>query len=265
MRWSRPRACHNPRVQQASEPPRASAPGVRDWGPASLLGLCWAVLPGVFGATLLASIGTVSDWLEGLGALGLPLYALVFAASAGLGLLPTYAQAILGGWVFGFGLGFPAALLGFTLAAAVGYGVARGIAGDGLDRLLSRDPRMATVRDALLRERQRRTLLVTALLRIPPTSPFSLMNLAFASARVALLPFLLGTTLGLSPRTLVYVWMGAAGAATGAEGLGSLLVQRGGWWQVGLGLALTLIVFYLLQRLAQAALQRTLKPPEHGP
>jgi uncharacterized membrane protein YdjX (TVP38/TMEM64 family) len=91
------------------------------------------------------------------------------------------------------------------------------------------------------------------------------MNLAFASARVAPLPFLLGTTLGLSPRTLVYVWMGAAGSATGAEGLGSLLARRGGLWQIGLGLGLTLLVLYILQRLAQAALQRTLRPAELRP
>jgi uncharacterized membrane protein YdjX (TVP38/TMEM64 family) len=248
-----------------SPTPQPGRTSLRDWGPASLLGLVWAVLPGVLGVTVLASIGPLSNWLVGLGPLGLPLYAGVFAICAGLGLLSTYAQAILGGWVFGFALGFPAALLGFTLAAAVGYTVARSIAGDGLERLLARHPRVLAVRDVLLRERQRRTLLVTALMRIPPTSPFSLMNLAFASARVAPLPFLLGTTLGLSPRTLVYVWMGAAGSATGAEGLGSLLARRGGLWQIGLGLGLTLLVLYILQRLAQAALQRTLRPAELRP
>jgi uncharacterized membrane protein YdjX (TVP38/TMEM64 family) len=244
-----------------SSPPAplpSTAPSLRDLGRAGALGLVWAVLPGILGVTLLASIGTVSDWLVARGPWGLPIYSLAFAASAGLGLLPTYAQAILGGWVFGLALGFPAALLGFTLAALVGYLLARWVAGDSLERLLARDRRLLVVRDALVRERHGRTLLVTALLRIPPTSPFSLMNLAFASARVAVGPFLLGTTFGLAPRTLVYVWMGAAGAKTGAHGLGELAKNSKGLWQLALGIGLTLLVLTLLQRMAQKALERTL-------
>lgn len=247
------------------EPVPPAAPSLRDLGRAGALGLVWAVLPGVLGVTLLASIGAVSDWLVARGPWGLPIYALAFAASAGLGLLPTYAQAILGGWVFGFALGFPAALLGFTLAALVGYLLARWVAGDSLERLLARDPRLLVVRDALVRERHGRTLLVTALLRIPPTSPFSLMNLAFASARVALWPYLVGTTLGLAPRTVVYVWMGAAGAGTGAKGLGELVKNSKGLWQVALGIGLTLLVLTLLQRMAQKALERTLGSPSTPP
>ena len=69
-----------------------------------ILALAWVTLPALFGFWLLAEIGNVSDWFDrweidhGL-VISLLVYVAVFALSSGLGLLPTYAQAFLGGWV----------------------------------------------------------------------------------------------------------------------------------------------------------------------
>ncbi|MEE2973205.1 MAG: hypothetical protein VX672_08765, partial [Planctomycetota bacterium] len=62
----------------------------------------WAVVPAALGFILLARIGDLSSFYaeiraeEGV-AVALGLYAMIFGVTAGLGLLPTYAQAILGG------------------------------------------------------------------------------------------------------------------------------------------------------------------------
>lgn len=228
----------------------------KEAGPAGVLAILWAVLPGVLGITLLVQLGPVAEWMEAHPSLGLALYTFAFAATAGLGLLPTYAQAFLGGWVFGMAVGLPAALFGFTLAAAVGYGVAKWISGERVRRMIAKHAQAQAIRDDLVGSGFGRTLLVVSLLRVPPTSPFSLTNLAMAATGVSLWPYLLGTTLGMAPRTVVYVAMGAAGSASGAEDLGELLSDGQGKWMAIVGVVLMLVVFQILQRMAARALER---------
>lgn len=228
----------------------------KEAGPAGVLAILWAILPGVLGITLLVQLGPVADWMEANPNLGLVLYTFAFAATAGLGLLPTYAQAFLGGWVFGLAVGLPAALFGFTLAAAVGYGVAMLVSGERIRRMISKHAQAQAIRDDLVGSGFGRTLLVVSLLRVPPTSPFSLTNLAMAATGVSVLPYLLGTTLGMAPRTVVYVAMGAAGSASGAEDLGELLSDGQGKWMAIAGVVLMLGVFQILQRMAASALDR---------
>jgi ABC-type Na+ efflux pump permease subunit len=79
-----------------------SATERRDLVGLGVLAGCWALLPALFGFWLLAEIGWVSERYEsvqemhGLGA-AIAVYAVIFGVTAGLGLLPTYAQAFLGG------------------------------------------------------------------------------------------------------------------------------------------------------------------------
>ena len=92
----------------------------------TILGICWVAFPPLLGFWIIAEIGAIGDWLMTFGGpeiviaggsvplYGLLIYAACFMVCCGLGILPTYAQAILGGWVFGFWLGTPAALIGFT-------------------------------------------------------------------------------------------------------------------------------------------------------
>lgn len=228
----------------------------REAGPAGVLALMWAILPGVLGVTLLVKLGPVAAWMEAHPTLGLLVYTLAFATTAGLGLLPTYAQAFLGGWVFGMAVGLPAALFGFTLAAAVGYAVAGWVSGERIRGMIARHAQAQAIRDDLVGSGFRRTLLVVSLLRIPPTSPFSLTNLAMAATGVSLWPYLIGTTLGMAPRTVVYVAMGAAGAGSGAEDLGELLSDGQGKWMAVVGVVLMLGVFQVLQRMASKTLER---------
>jgi uncharacterized membrane protein YdjX (TVP38/TMEM64 family) len=81
-------------------------------------------MPALGGFVLLYYIRPVSEWLVSLGNGGVALYAGVFIVTAGLGLLPTYAQAFLGGWAFGPVVGTIAALLGFVGASCVGRPIA---------------------------------------------------------------------------------------------------------------------------------------------
>jgi uncharacterized membrane protein YdjX (TVP38/TMEM64 family) len=181
----------------------------------------------VCGVALLASLGPISEWLLYHRPLGLALYTVVFVLGAGLGFLPTYAQSILGGWVFGVAAGLPAALLGFTGGGWIGYAVARRVSSDRVEALIARNEKARAIRDALVGRGALRTFLVVALLRLPPNSPFALTNLVMATTGVPLPAFLAGTLVGMAPRTTVAVSLAAAAAATGAEDIQTFVRHRG--------------------------------------
>jgi uncharacterized membrane protein YdjX (TVP38/TMEM64 family) len=181
----------------------------------------------VCGTLLLAALGPLSEWLLYHRPLGLALYTVVFVLGAGLGFLPTYAQSILGGWVFGVGLGLPAALLGFTGGGLLGYRVARRVSRDRVLALIETNPKARAIRDALVGRSPWRTVLIVTLLRLPPNSPFALTNLVMATTGVPLPAFLAGTFLGMLPRTAVAVALAAAAASTGAEDIQTFVRHRG--------------------------------------
>jgi uncharacterized membrane protein YdjX (TVP38/TMEM64 family) len=181
----------------------------------------------VCGTLLLVNLGPLSEWLLLHPALGLAVFTLAFVLGAGLGFLPTYAQSILGGWVFGVALGLPAALVGFTGGGLLGYHVARRVSQDRVEERIEHNPKARAIRDALVGRGPWRTLLIVALLRLPPNSPFALANLAMAAAGVPLPAFVAGTFLGMLPRTAVAVALAAAAAATGAEDIQTFVRHRG--------------------------------------
>ena len=127
--------------------------------------------------------------------------------AGGLAILPTWAHSVMGGWVFGFATGFPAAILSIVGGSAVGYIVGRLASGERIVRLLEEHPKSRAVYDSLLRSGFGKSLLIVTLIRLPPSSPYAVTNLALASARVHPFVYLLGTFLGLAPRTAVVVYL----------------------------------------------------------
>jgi uncharacterized membrane protein YdjX (TVP38/TMEM64 family) len=242
-------------VPMPSETQPGTASLARALGPASLLGLAWTAAPAVCGTLLLAGIGPVSEWLLYHRPLGLALYTAVFVLGAGLGFLPTYAQSILGGWVFGVAAGLPAALLGFTGGGALGYAIARRVSKDRVEELIARKEKARAIRDALVGRGPGRTLLVVVLLRLPPNSPFALTNLVMAATGVPLPAFVAGTFLGMLPRTAVAVALAAAAASTGAEDIQTFVRHRGPFLLIA-GVVGGMAVLGVLGAIARRALRR---------
>lgn len=237
-------------------PPGRSASSIaRALGPTGLLGLAWTAAPAVCGTLLLAALGPLSEWLLYRRSLGLALFTVVFVLGAGLGFLPTYAQSILGGWVFGVALGLPAALVGFAGGALVGYAVARRVSRDRVEELVAGNAKARAIRDALVGRGPWRTLLVVALLRLPPNSPFALTNLVMATTGTPLPAFVGGTVLGMLPRTTVAVSLAAAAAATGAEDIQTFVRHRGPWL-LAAGIVGGMAVLGVIGAIARRALRR---------
>lgn len=221
-------------------------------GPAAVLGVVWAILPAVNGTLLLVYANTTGEWLRSHQSNGPVIYAAAFAVLAGLGLLPTYASAILGGWAFGFSAGFPAALVGFAGGALVGYIIAAKTAGDRVENLIESKPQWKAVRDALIGGSWLKVLGIVTLIRIPPNSPFALSNLVLASVRTPLSAYMLGTVIGMAPRTAAVLFV----ASQVRDQVAADAVSQTPKWFFIAGIALTIVVIAVIGSIAKRVLAR---------
>lgn len=246
--------------QQPSQPdapaPLTAPDVIRRLGPAGPLALIAAFMPAVGGIVLLVKIETVGLWLRSHGDMAVVIYSAAFMALAGLALLPTYAQAILGGWAFGLEAGFPAAMLGFIGGAMIGYEIAKGASGDRVEKIIEERPKWRAVRDALVGRGFWPTLGIVTLVRVPPNSPFAITNLVMASVQVPRLPFIIGTAIGMAPRTAAVVWI--ASLARGATAKDAA-TQRPGWY-LPVAIGSTVVVVLIIWWIAHRALARAVRP-----
>ncbi|USO00047.1 MAG: TVP38/TMEM64 family protein [Phycisphaeraceae bacterium] len=222
-------------------------------GPAAWLGILWALLPAIGGFTLLAFVGPVSEWLRAHETAGIAAYVAIFIAAAGLGFLPTYAQAFVGGWAFGPVTGTIAALSGFVGAAVVGYFIARTVGRDRVESEIQRNVKARAVRDALVGAGTARTLGIVTLVRIPPNSPFSITNLVLSTTGVPLWIYIVATAVGMLPRTALVVWL-----ASQVQGALTRETIKGAQpkWVLYASIAVAVGVLFLLVHIGNKAIEK---------
>jgi uncharacterized membrane protein YdjX (TVP38/TMEM64 family) len=219
----------------------------------TILGILWTILPGLAGAFILVYLERIAGILQTDLGLGFWAYVAVFAVSAGLGILPTYSQSFLGGWVFGFAYGLTGALMGFVGGAAIGYIVSRAVSGSSLERVVSRYPRAHVIRCALLGGSTAKTFAMISLIRLPPNSPFALTNFALSTMGAPFLLTIAATAVGMLPRTAIACYLAAAGAATGAANLKDLVKEQGLPVVIG-GFVAGIVVIVIIGQVAKRAL-----------
>ena len=221
----------------------------RELGPVGSLATLAVAVPPISGVLLLGTLNQVGPWLREQQEVGLALYLVAFTLLGGLALLPTYAQSVLGGWAFGFWAGLPIVLAGFVGAALVGYLVSSRVAGHRVEQLVSGHARWRVVHEALLKGRFWKTTFVATLLRLPPNAPFAATNVTMAALGVPVVPYAIGTVVGLAPRVGAVVYA--------AAGLAVLdLRNREQVWSFAVSLGITLAVVAILSVMAALALRR---------
>ncbi len=226
---------------------------LRRLGPAMILGVAWSILPSFAGVMLVLNMEPISMALVGDSGsttqlvIGMLIYTAAFIMLAGFGCLPTVSQAILAGYTFGVTLGLPAALVGFGGAALIGYELVQRVARQRVEQELNRSPKAIMVRDALLTASTRRAILIVALLRASPSAPFALTNLFLGCLGVSRGVFVLGTIIGMTPRTLAAVLIGV-----------SFTGWNGGFnqprWVVVAGIVATIMALIVISKAAASAL-----------
>jgi len=218
-------------------------------GSAAWLGVVWAILPAAGGFVLLANMKPVSEWLATLGDGGSAVYVGIFALSAGFALLPTYAQATLGGYAFGPVVGTIAALAGFVGASLIGRLLAKRITGDRVDQEIRRHKQAEVVRDALVNSGAARRFGIVTLLRVPPNSPFALTNLLLSTTGVPLVTYVCATAIGMLPRTAAAVMIGHQITDFSDQ------PDKPKWLIFG-GIGVTIVVVIVIGHIATRALRR---------
>jgi len=239
-------------MSDAAQPsPPTDTPILKRLGPAAIVGVVSCVFPPIGGFLILGYLETISTEFRKLGDVGLFAYAAAFAILAGLALLPTWSQAILGGYAFGFAFGFPAALAGFVGGAVIGYFVGVTASGHRVEAIIEEKPKWRAVRDALIGRGFWPTTGIVSLVRLPPNSPFAITNLVMSSARVPFLPYLIGTAVGMAPRTAAAVFIG-----TGIHNITNKKEMGMPLWLIIAAIPLTLIVVAVIGVIATRAMKR---------
>jgi uncharacterized membrane protein YdjX (TVP38/TMEM64 family) len=169
--------------------------------------------------------GSVRDWLRSTGAPGWGALVVVLALAT-LAPVPRTALSVLAGVLAGFWGGLALALGSGVLGALAGFGLARRLGRETVARLAG--PRLARA-DALL---TRRGTLAVLTGRLLPVAPFTLVSYAGGLSGMRVRDYLVGSSVGLVPGTVLHVAVGATVGAAGADGGPSVLLSL-----VPLGLA----------------------------
>jgi uncharacterized membrane protein YdjX (TVP38/TMEM64 family) len=182
-------------------------------------------------------------WVQGQGALGYVLYALVYVVCC-VFLVPALALTLGAGAIFGVVAGSLVNLAGATLGATLAFVLARGALRQRIEKMTSGHVKFRALDKAITQEGTKLMWLV----RLSGFPPFTWVNYAFGLTGVRLAPYVVTTFFGIIPGTVLFTSAGAAGAAalTGSGNRVLLIVTAVG----------AVLVSVFIARLAAKAIKR---------
>ena len=220
--------------------------------------IAWSVLPLTCGLILLANIDSAHHWLGGEDLNAAIIFAASYAVLTGLGILPTYAATIVGGWVFGVELGFSACAAGYLGGSTIGFGISKLVCSDHVATWIDSRKRWRIIRKTILEENKWKATGIIALIRLSPSGPFAVTNLVLAACGAGWTEFLIGSSVGIAPRTLFACFMAASASATGATDI-QTLAKNQGYLAVIVGIVIFIVTLAVIGVIARAALDRALR------
>ncbi len=220
--------------------------------------IAWSVLPLTCGLILLANIDSAHHWLGGEDLNAAMIFAASYAVLTGLGILPTYAATIVGGWVFGVELGFSACATGYLGGSTIGFGISKLVCSDHVATWIDSRKRWRIIRKTILEENKWKATGIIALIRLSPSGPFAVTNLVLAACGAGWTEFLIGSSVGIAPRTLFACFMAASASATGATDI-QTLAKNQGFLAVIVGIVIFIVTLAVIGVIARAALDRALR------
>jgi uncharacterized membrane protein YdjX (TVP38/TMEM64 family) len=221
------------------------------------IGIASAVVPAILGFVLIGYAVTSQDAIQGwvdTSQLAAPLLiAIAFGLATGSALLPTYALSFACGVYYGPVVGSGIALAGVNIGAIVGYGWGRLLGHGPVMRVIESRPKAAIIRRALVDRGIAQETIAVTLIRLPPNSPFAITNLLMAAVGVRPAPYLVGTAIGISFRTVFAVILGVQ-----VESLSEMKSAGGGTVKI-LGIVVGVAVFITLYKVLGKWAQEALK------
>ncbi|HSF17538.1 MAG TPA: TVP38/TMEM64 family protein [Vicinamibacteria bacterium] len=195
-------------------------------------------------------LGIFNLWVSGLGALGMLVFALMYAVATVL-MLPGSLLTLAGGATFGLLPGFVTVLFGATAGAALAFLVSRHLARNRVETWIQKKPSFDVIDKAVAKQGWK----IVFLTRLSPVFPFNFQNYAYGLTSVSFVQYTLASWVGMIPGAFLYVYLGTLGrsgleAASGAQSAETLRLVL----QV-VGLLATLLVTALITRSAKRALR----------
>jgi uncharacterized membrane protein YdjX (TVP38/TMEM64 family) len=212
------------------------------------------ILAGVAGLVLIGRalgdrLPLFAQWVRDQGAMGAVVFVAGYALAA-VALVPGSILTLAAGAIFGLGRGVAVVFLGSVAGSSLAFLIGRYLARGAVERRIAEEPRFAAIDEAVGREGRK----IVFLLRLSPVFPFSVLNYALGLTRVRFADFLLGS-FGMIPGTVLYVSYGRLAGDVAALAGGVPTPRGPGYWLVlGLGLAATAAVTFLITRVARRAL-----------
>jgi uncharacterized membrane protein YdjX (TVP38/TMEM64 family) len=193
----------------------------------------------------------LEEWLrafqervDGMGALGGVLYGAVYVVAVLL-FVPGSLLTIGAGLLFGLLWGTVIVSVAATVAAALGFLIARHLARGRVQKLAKTNKRFGAI-DGAIREKGWK---VVVLLRLSPLVPYSLSNYLYGLTSVRFGPYVLASWAGMLPGTVLYVYLGVAGSAAAGRR------SAGEWALLAAGLVATAAVTIILTQAARRKLK----------
>ena len=199
---------------------------------AALLTVTWAAP--FFG--LNKALTDLRVWIQGLGALGPVVFALIYAVAT-VAAVPASILTLAAGAMFGSVVGVATVAVGATAGATAAFAIARWWARDAVARWLQKSERFAKL-DSMT---ERHGAVIVAITRLVPLFPFNLLNYGFGLTRVRFATYVLWSFLCMLPGTALYVIGGDAVTHALAE-------RRVPWGLVGALAAVLLLLAIIVQR-----------------
>ncbi len=212
------------------------------------------ILAGVAGLVLIGRalgdrLPLFAQWVRDQGAMGAVVFVAGYALAA-VALVPGSILTLAAGAIFGLGRGVAVVFLGSVAGSSLAFLIGRYLARGAVERRIAEEPRFAAIDEAVGREGRK----IVFLLRLSPVFPFSVLNYALGLTRVRFADFLLGS-FAMIPGTVLYVSYGRLAGDVAALAGGVPTPRGPGYWLVlGLGLAATAAVTFLITRVARRAL-----------
>lgn len=222
---------------------------IRQLGRLTPMALVTMFLP-IAGSSALLVVGyPLGNWMRENWELGAPAFFVGVLFFCGFALLPTNLIGILAGWSFGFWFGLGILIAGVVGSATIAYFVNLRLTGETLTALTSRNARADAIHRALTNEGFLKTTAIITLIRMSVVMPFAFTNFFLAAARVPVSSFVVGTFLGMLPRSGAMVLLGA--------GLSELTFDNfNDVWFLVAGVPATIILVILIAIFSRRALDK---------
>lgn len=196
----------------------------------------------------------LSNWIGGLGLIGLALFVIVLAVSS-LFFFPASPVIIATAAVFGFPLGVLGAVSGVGLGASLGFFLSRSFLRKEVAERLRRNATFRAIDLAIEEEGWK----IVALLRLCPI-PFGLANYFYGLTGIRFQPYLWTTILGSLPSILLFCHLGSAGkASVEALATGNFHKGAGEITLLALSIVATIAALIFLPRFARRAVAKYAK------